>query len=526
MAVVCPKHGIELAINHEELNLPQGPSSVVTGTCPKCRVKYVNRTLMAACEQFSVDGTTYAFLQPLGKEYPFDPEAERRALEAARKKAEADRIQAEREQQLTGSVFKKDGTQKEQATKGTEQKKKKYKTSKSKKLTAYQALEHKIKIDPNYKFRPRYVAFCDEIPMSCPIDGKKLQKVNIRLEGLNLSSGYCCLYCSHLFLLNSNRNAIEYPKDEQRRAQSAGASARRNSSSAQSTQTSLLTLPSSLPNVPESTILTAHLYSGTSSIGLMAIVSNTHEQNSAAGIYWIGRVLPSMVLAAAAQTPTHQFHYKGHDYSAYIETEFQSSKKYLSIISRFLDSRSPQTIYVFVQKNIGIYDSSDEYELVTAMIPCSKSSFPVPVTVYYQKSTRMYFINEVTYTEIRSRYGLPYLKLRLASGDEGSGQFGFLRQHSELNLLGYSVGLEGGMDSPSRKKLLSDIIDSGLLSKQDVANHLEWLISTRAGNVNMDNAVEAWTDDLKYVSQYNVEKQRTIWVNFFASKYSGQSTVL
>lgn len=519
VAVVCPKHGIELEINREQLNLPQGCSYAVTGTCPKCRVKYVNRTLMLACEQFSIDGTTYAFLQPLAKEYPFDPEMERQALEAAREKTKTDRIQVEQEKQTAVSDFKKNETQKEEPAKRP--KKKKRKPAKSEKLTAYLALEHKIKTEPNYKYQPSYVAFCDEIPMSCPIDGKKLQKVNIDMKGMNLSSGYCCLYCSHLFLLNSSRNVIEFPQDKQFQVQASETSVHRNLGSSQ-TPTSVLTLPASLSDIPESTILTAHLFSGTSSIGLMAIVSNTHEQNSSAGIYWIGRVLPSMVLVAATQTPTHQFKYKGHDYSAYIETEFQSSKKYMAIISRFLDSRSPQTVYVFAQKNIGIYDSSEEYEMVTAMVPCSKCSFPVPVTVYYQKSSRMYFINEVTYSDIRRRYGLPYLKLRLASGDEGSGQFGFLRQHSELNLLGYSVGLEGGMDSPSRKKLLSDIIDSGMLSKQEVANHLEWLISTRNGNVNMDNAVEAWTDDLNYVSQYNAEKQRTIWVNSFASKYSWQ----
>ena len=38
----------------------------------------------------------------------------------------------------------------------------------------------------------------------------------------------------------------------------------------------------------------------------------------------------------------------------------------------------------------------------------------------------------------------------------------------------------------------------------------------------MENAVEAWAEDLNYVSQYNIEQQRTIWVNSFASKYTGQ----
>ena len=115
----------------------------------------------------------------------------------------------------------------------------------------------------------------------------------------------------------------------------------------------------------------------------------------------------------------------------------------------------------------------------------------------------------------REKYGLPYLRLRTDARVSGSGRYATFRQNSELYLLGYSVSTVDGLDANSRRKLLAKIIDSKILPKHDIINHLEWLISSRSGMNNMDNAVSEWKADLLFVSKYNMNEQRSIWAHSF-----------
>lgn len=279
--------------------------------------------------------------------------------------------------------------------------------------------------------------------------------------------------------------------------------------------------PSKIESLPRSTILVALLsVIDYGDIGYVVVVANEHEQNSEAGIYWVGRTLPSMVLTAIGTESRRCFQYKDVRYKVENYEAFQDTKKYLDIIARFCSPASPQTIYVFAQKNLEHFQC-ENYELVTAMVPCSNSPFPAPITVYYEKLTHRYFINESSYTLARQRYGLPYLRLGLSMEGIIHGSFGSLKEHSELYLLGYSVSTLDGMDTEGRRKLLSEIIDSGVLPKQEIMIHLEWLINTRNGMTHMKNAVDEWKSDLVFISQYHVSSQREIWVNAFKSKYSG-----
>ena len=168
---------------------------------------------------------------------------------------------------------------------------------------------------------------------------------------------------------------------------------------------------------------------------------------------------------------------------------------------------------MFYKKNIAIYQSGS-YEVVTAMVPCANRNVPVPITVYYEKATKRYFMNEESYVVARKNYGLPYLRLCVAAASDTNGVYGELKEHSELNLLGYSVGING-LDFETRRKLLSNVIDSGVLGKPEIINHLEWLIHTRKNMANMENAIAEWREDLRFVSQYKMQKQRSIWVGAF-----------
>lgn len=117
----------------------------------------------------------------------------------------------------------------------------------------------------------------------------------------------------------------------------------------------------------------------------MAIVTDPQEQDSKSGIYWVGRTLPSLILSSLLTTnDSRTFGYKSNEYKVISYQTYYDFHKYLSVIARFCNPESPQTVYVFAQKNIAHYQSGN-YESVTAMIPCSNVPTPVPLQVYFEK---------------------------------------------------------------------------------------------------------------------------------------------
>lgn len=286
-------------------------------------------------------------------------------------------------------------------------------------------------------------------------------------------------------------------------------------------------LPDNISALPDSAVLVVELslkpYKNhpTFPSGKIAILSNEADQNKINGAYWMGRMLPSLVMISI-QTNQKEFAYDKHVFSINEYKLYSGAKKYLNIVSRFYDFQKPKTVYVFAHKDIHRF-SSDNYESVTAMIPCAKVPFPVPITVYYEKSTQQYFVNEELYSQVRQKYGLPYLKLRTIPTDGVSGKsFANLRIQSELGMLGYSVSSNSGLTFSDRRDLLRQIMDSGIMTKHQTMNHLEWLIHSRSKITNMDNAVEEWKTDLIFVSQYRAFEQRSIWSKNFMSRFSNQ----
>lgn len=270
-----------------------------------------------------------------------------------------------------------------------------------------------------------------------------------------------------------------------------------------------------MTKVPSSVILIAKLKENKTGAGkFVAVVSEASEQNSSKDIYWVGRRFSSLLLAAIFRG--EPFVYENTSYTVEDVEEYPDAQKYINIIARFCDPQFPQTVYVFAHKHISKYDN-ENYETVTAMVPCANKSFPVPIPVYYEKRTRRYFMNEEAYTDARKKYGLPYLKVSLTGGDHIHGTFGTLKAHSELNLLGYSVSATNGMTGEARRALLRRIIDGGIMGKSSIQSHIEWLIHMNKNVVIMQDAVKEWEADLQFVSQYRMDKSRSIWVGAFKS---------
>ena len=115
-------------------------------------------------------------------------------------------------------------------------------------------------------------------------------------------------------------------------------------------------LPKKISEIPKSTILEVSLSAKlVGKIGCVAIVANQLDQAAESGIFWVGRTFASMILAAIQIDPDRQFNYKGIEYQIDSIVEYSESKKYFGIISRFCNPTSPQTVFVFSQKNIELF---------------------------------------------------------------------------------------------------------------------------------------------------------------------------
>ena len=187
---------------------------------------------------------------------------------------------------------------------------------------------------------------------------------------------------------------------------------------------------------------------------------------------------------------------------------WEGKEYYLQGFTKFIDTNDICEIFLMSQKTLRKIDDM-EYEMVTALIYCENREEPVYIDVYYSKKQDRYFINSESYVEYSKRYGLPYVKV-IPEKTEGEMDYGTLRQHSELNLYGYSVAKTAAMTVKERQRLLKQLLDTSLMSKHQIVNHLEWLIHSHDGRDIMEDACECWKEDLRFVNSYKINRQRLI----------------
>lgn len=556
MIVCCPRDGKELCLDKLAISLEGKSIPVVIGTCPRCHAKFINRLLIEGCSFLTIDKVRYEILPQLNAMIPqawgdasqkdarivgveekiqkkidkFERRKERHRVREEQLKAQKEKERAERQAQLK---VQQEQERQRQLTEKKRRSKEKQKEQKLKRvLRGMQDQQSNIENQkkqiarfsktpiayPRDIVQPIWIMFYNQGVKMCPCDQSHLMDVRLHKVFGDRIVRYCDK-CRTLFLPEYLRHKSDIPQLRHKTLQDGHENQKSTGSNVDGVRKVLETYTARANDLPSSTICAVRLQDLLDRKELkIVVVSNVHEQDTARGIYWIGRTLPSILLTLIQLGSNKQFTYKGGEYRVvgYIKNlEFES---YAKTITKFCNPIVPQTVYVFAQKNIAHFHSQN-YELVTAMVPCTKSSFPVPISVYYDKSAHTYFINEESYVLARERYGLPYLRIRPALSDQLGAKVGGLRAHSELYLLGYSVDAKTGSDTTARRQVLKRILDSGILRRHEVINHLEWLIHTRAGMPHMDNAIAEWKTDLQFVSTYNVDRQRKIWVDEFKAKY-------
>lgn len=158
------------------------------------------------------------------------------------------------------------------------------------------------------------------------------------------------------------------------------------------------------------------------------------------------------------------------------------------------------TVYLYSQKNL--LNNRDDYEMVNILVRCANMKDVVPITVYYSKSERKYFLNQESYDLYKRKYGLPYFHLAYYSTTETPFN---MKEKSDLRLYGYTVNKVDGLSQKERQELIGQLIDGKLMSQSSIINHLEWLIHSHRDNYRFDDACDKWQDDLNFAYSYTTK---------------------
>lgn len=246
------------------------------------------------------------------------------------------------------------------------------------------------------------------------------------------------------------------------------------------------------------------------------IVEDVEEQNTANNIYWEGRNLAQGILTAIAKS-SKKFSYKAYKGRNWIDEKCGSIQsiresdlfiqKYQPALEHFANTDELPVVYVFSQKTI---TSFEKYSMVTVFVRNCWTHKLNPFNVYYSEEKDMYFINKSSYDAYREKYGLPFL--RLIPGEYSEKNYD-LRTESQLHIYGYS--LEHGNTKARRQEILAFLIDSGIMKKSQIQNHIEWLINTHRDSLHYENACEKWRDDLLFTNEYKIATQRKVLAKRF-----------
>lgn len=76
------------------------------------------------------------------------------------------------------------------------------------------------------------------------------------------------------------------------------------------------------------------------------------------------------------------------------------------------------------------------------------------------------------------------------------------QEESYLRVKGYTVSQQEGLTESQRHQILANVIDSGVMSKNQIIGHLESMISLRKYQNKYENAIRKWEQDIDFVKKY------------------------
>ncbi len=163
----------------------------------------------------------------------------------------------------------------------------------------------------------------------------------------------------------------------------------------------------------------------------------------------------------------------------------------------------------YCNKKHNIKDYAGEVEVIDrkGMV----HSYLIPIA--YCVSCDEYYILEETFEELKGKgiIRCNILKYKQHIGlKKNINSFGEWKDFSPLRMMGYTVSENAGYKELQRQAILEDILDYGLLTKDEVLSYLDFFVKMH-GDRN-GGAVEKWKEDRKHIADYKLGSSKRISV--------------
>lgn len=150
---------------------------------------------------------------------------------------------------------------------------------------------------------------------------------------------------------------------------------------------------------------------------------------------------------------------------------------------------------------------------IVKLLNLDNSEIDYEIYVGYCKRCNEYYVFTRDYNEML-KFGTPLCTVYYNGKEDHKNftEFKFKSQ-SVLNAMGYNVDANSDLSNEERQSILKEALDKQLITTHDLLSFLNWLIKTRETQARMDQAVEKWRIDYKFVSEYQKEKREVLKIN-------------
>ena len=403
MAVKCPKHNADLEIEYTSIDMLGNRYPVVTGQCPKCKIKYLSREIMSSSGSFKIGGQAYEYSNEMEMAYPhpFKPQKQKE-----KKTSQSDSlIIPHQDEKLTPSVS---------MSITNKQQRKQSKEDIKQTQTGSASLNNRKPTAKGKYLKVHRICYPKTIPTSCINDGRALvyaNHVDIQLGNSRVkTSAWCCEKCKMAYIPKENHERIREQLRQADIKEHSNKSIIVRNVDPISTEHEPVNL-----SIPQNTLYVCK--------GLISCTRNDHSVGSATGV----------ILA--------------------------------------------------------------------------KNGRIIKINTNYCPQCRKYFISYDEYMRYRKLYGILLGNIKVTNGSF-IGTETNLAEESILHMCGYSVNQTDNLSSSVRQEILRYLIDSKVSNKPEIIDYLNFFIRRNGKKQNMGEAVRRWNEDLKWVREYQIYRQR------------------
>lgn len=163
------------------------------------------------------------------------------------------------------------------------------------------------------------------------------------------------------------------------------------------------------------------------------------------------------------------------------------------------------TLYIY-NGIIGCFRDKHHLAGVNALVPTT-NELTVLLNATYCADCNRFYISYAEYNYYMGQYKSLLTRFILNESMQTNGAFGGLADKSPLKLCGYSVSQEKGLTQKEREYILYEMISSGIVSKPEAMQYIEWFIRFNGNREINHLARSKWKSDLNYVRNLNLANQ-------------------